>query len=160
MINEKIIIRQAILNDLQAMQDLFVQTILSICRHDYSPEQIAVWTSSIENTKRWTDKLMKQYFLIAEIHEKIVGYASLENNEYVDFLYIHKDFQRKGIAHLLYSALEAKAIDQGTTLLTSDVSITARPFFEKKGFKMVEEQINYIKGVEIINYKMNKELSK
>lgn len=140
------------------MQELFVQTIQSVCRYDYSPEQIAVWTSSIVNTKRWTDKLVKQHFLIAEIGDKIVGYASLENGEYLDFLYVHKDFQRQGIASKLCAEIEAIAIHQGTTLLTSDVSITARPFFEKKGFKIVAEQVNDIKGVEVVNYKMTKAL--
>lgn len=156
--NQQALIRLAEQRDLRAMQELFVQTIQSVCRYDYSPEQIAVWTSSIENTKRWTDKLMKQHFLIAEIGDKIVGYASLENGEYLDFLYVHKDFQRQGIASKLCAEIEAIAIHQGTSLLTSDVSITARPFFEKKGFKIVAEQVNDIKSVEVLNYKMTKEL--
>ena len=58
-------------------------------------------------------------------------------NEYFDFLYVHKDYQRQGIADNLYTEIQAKAIKQGTTLLTADVSITARPFFEKKGFKII-----------------------
>lgn len=155
---KRILIRHAKLNDLAAMQELFVETIEIVCRYDYSPEQIAVWTSSIENTKLWTDKLMKQYFLIAEIDNKLVGFASLENNEYIDFMYVHKDYQRRGIADNLYSEIQSQAIKHGTTLLTSDVSITARPFFEKKGFKIIAEQKNDIKGVEVINYKMTKEL--
>jgi len=158
MSNKRILIRRANLNDLPEIQELFVETIETVCRIDYSPEQIAVWISSIENTKRWTDKLMKQYFLIAETDNKIIGFASLENNEYVDFMYIHKDFQRQGIADKLYSKLEARAIKHGTALLTSDVSITAAPFFMKKGFKIKAEQKNDIKGVEVINYKMTKEL--
>lgn len=156
--NKRILIRQAKQNDLAAIQALFVDTIEAVCCYDYSPEQIAVWTSSIENTKRWTDKLMKQYFLIAEIDNKIVGFASLENNIYFDFIYVHKDYQRQGIADNLYSEILAKAIKHGTILLTSDVSITARPFFEKRGFKVIAEQKNDIKGVEVINYKMTLEL--
>lgn len=152
------VIRHAKQGDLPAMQELFVATIETICRYDYSPEQIVAWTSSIENTKRWTDKLMKQYFLIAEIDNRIVGYASLENNEYLDFMYVHKDYQRQGIADKLYTEIEVQAIRHGTTLLTSDVSITARPFFEKMGFKVMAEQKNNVKGIEIINYKMTKEL--
>lgn len=155
---ERIRIRQAKQNDLDELQKLFVDTINAVCRYDYSTEQIAVWTSSIENTNRWVDKLMKQYFLIAEIDNKIVGFASLENYEYFDFMYVHKDYQRQGIADNLYSEILAKAIKHGSTLLTSDVSITAKPFFEKKGFKVIAEQKNDIKGIEVINYKMTKDL--
>jgi putative acetyltransferase len=158
--NKRIMIRQAKLDDLAAIQELFVDTIEAVCRYDYSAEQIAVWTSSIENSNRWIDKLMKQYFLIAEINNKIVGFASLENYEYFDFIYVHKDYQRHGIANNLYSEILAKAIKHGTILLTSDVSITAKPFFEKKGFKVIAEQKNDIKGIEVINYKMTKDLRK
>ena len=55
------------------MQKMFVDTISTICKDDYSPEQIKAWTSSIENTELWTDKLTSQHFLIAEIDNKIVG---------------------------------------------------------------------------------------
>lgn len=137
---------------------MFVDTISTICKDDYTPQQIKVWTSSIENTQRWTDKLTSQYFLIAELDNKIVGYASLENNDYFDFLYIHKDFQRLGIADRLYTEIEKEAIKRKATILTSDVSKTARGFFEKKGFKTIARQTNIIKDVEIVNYKMTKQL--
>jgi putative acetyltransferase len=140
------------------MQKMFVDTISTICKDDYSPEQIKVWTSSIENTQRWTDKLTSQYFLIAELDNKIVGYASLENNEYIDFLYVHKDFQRQGIADRLYTEIENEAIKRKATVLTSDVSKTAKHFFEKKGFKTLNEQTNIINAVKIVNYKMTKQL--
>ena len=137
---------------------MFVDTISTICKDDYSPDQIKAWTSSIENTHRWIDKLTSQYFLIAELDNKIVGFASLENNDYFDFLYVHKDYQRQGIADMLYSEIEKEAISRNATVLSSDVSKTARIFFEKKGFKTIASQTNIIKDVEIINYKMTKTL--
>lgn len=151
-------IRFAKLSDLPEMQKMFVDTISTICKDDYSPEQIKVWTSSIENTQRWTDKLTSQYFLVAELDNKIVGYASLENNNYLDLLYVHKDYQRQGIAYRLYSEIEKEAIKRKATVLNSDVSETARRFFEKKGFKTISPQTNIIKDIEIINYKMTKTL--
>jgi putative acetyltransferase len=154
----KTVIRFAKLDDLAEMQELFVDTISTICKNDYSPEQIKVWTSAIENTKRWIDKLCSQYFLILEIDNKIAGYASLENNDYFDVLYVHKDFQRQGIANRLYCEIEKEAIKRKATILKSDVSKTAMPFFEKKGFQKIELQTHVIKNVEIVNYKMTKEL--
>jgi putative acetyltransferase len=159
MINTKISIRPALLSDLAEMQTLFVETIETVCKKDYSPEQIKVWTSSIEHTNRWTDKLQKQYFLVAHIEHKIVGYASLQETDYLDILYVHKDFQRQGIADRLYKEIEKEAIIKGSKILSSDVSITAKPFFEKKGFNTVLEQRNIINDVEIINYKMTKDLT-
>ena len=156
--NSKISIRFSKLSDLTEMQKMFVDTISTICKDDYSLEQIKVWTSSIENTQRWTDKLTSQYFLVAELDNKIVGYASLENNDYFDLLYVHKDYQRRGIADRLYSEIEKEAIKRKVTVLCSDVSETARRFFEKKGFRTIAPQTNIIKDVAIINYKMTKTL--
>jgi len=156
--NTGISIRLSKLSDLTEMQKMFVDTISTICKDDYSPEQIRVWTSSVENTQRWTNKLTSQYFLVAELASKIVGYASLDSNEYFDLLYVHKDYQRQGIADRLYSEIEKEAIKRKATILNSDVSKTARGFFEKKGFKIITPQTNIIKDVEIINYKMTKTL--
>ena len=94
--------RKSKLSDLAEIQKMFVETISCICRKDYSQEQIHAWISSIENTQRWMDKLTTQYFLIAELENKMVGYASLENENYLDLLYVHKDHQRQGIANRLY----------------------------------------------------------
>lgn len=156
--NPQISIRIARPDDLREMQEMFVETIRAICREDYTPEQIRAWTSAAGNIKRWTDKLKSQYFLIAEHGNKIVGYASLENNDYLDFLYVHKDYQRQGIAHRLYAEIEKEALKRKATVLRSDVSITAKPFFEKKGFIALEPQTHIVAGVEIVNYKMVKGL--
>ena len=151
----KIELRQANLNDLEEMQILFVDTIKSTCKNDYNKEQINVWTSSVKNMERWKSILSNQYFIIAEVENKIVGYGSLENGNYIDFMYVHKDYLRQGIANLLFKSLKKKSIKLGFDSLTSDVSITARPFFETKGFRIIKENKNVIKGVEIINYKMS-----
>lgn len=156
--SSKVSIRLSKLGDLKEMQKMFVDTISTICKDDYSPEQIKAWTSSIENTQRWIDKLSSQYFLVAELDNKMVGYASLENNNYIDLLYIHKDYQRQGIAGRLYLEIEKEAIQRKATVLSSDVSETAKRFFEKKGFKTITPKTNLIKGVEIKNYKMAKTL--
>jgi putative acetyltransferase len=152
----EIVIRPASLSDLAEIQQLFVDTISSICKNDYSPAQIKVWTASVNNIQRWMDKLTSQYFLIATLDNKIVGFSSLENSDYLDFLYVHKDFQRLGIACKLYNEIEKEAINRQATVLHSDVSITAKPFFEKQGFKSITPQTNLLQGVEIINFKMAK----
>jgi len=156
--NKNITIRRAIIDDMQEMQALFVDTIRSTCQKDYSEEQISVWTSSVENQSRWIEKLESQYFLIAETKGRIVGYASLENGNYLDFMYVHKDFMRQGIAINLYKALEKESKRKGVSTISSDVSITAKPFFEKIGFISVKENKNVMKGIEIINYQMRKDI--
>ncbi len=150
----KIKLRQARLNDLSALQELFVETIVSTCKKDYSDEQIKAWTSKVKNKDEWISRLSKQYFIAGLVDDKIVGFASLENGNYLDLLYVHKDFLRQGIASALYKVLKEESLRLGFDKLSSDVSVTALPFFKSKGFKVIKENKNLINGTEIINYNM------
>lgn len=159
LLQDPLTLRQAVLTDLDEIKELFTATITTVCTNDYTPEQIAVWASTVENSHRWYDAVASQFFLLAEIDDKIVGFASLENNTHIDFMYVHKDYQRQGIAETLMNELETEARDLHAMALTSDVSKTARPFFERIGFDVITKQLNPRKGVEIVNYKMSKKLT-
>lgn len=50
------------------------------------------------------------------------------------------------------------ARSEGTPALSAEVSITARPFFERHGFTVEAEQHPVKAGVELTHYKMRKEL--
>ena len=152
----EITIRHANIDDLPEILALYAEIIQQTCKNDYDQQQIRAWISSIENKARWTEALTRQYFLLAITENKIVGFASLENGDYLDFMYVHKDFLRKGIANKLFQALENEAKRLANFSMTADVSKTAQPFFEKKGFKVLKENKNMISGVEIINYRMVK----
>ena len=152
------IIRKGQIEDMSEMQLMFVDTITSVCSADYDIQQIKVWTSSIENVQRWNDILTEQFVLIAQEEGRIVGFATLRDGNYLDLLYVHKDYQRQGIAHKLYYEIENEAMSSGQTELTSDVSITAKPFFEKAGFQVINQQTVIRQGVEFTNFKMMKEL--
>ena len=154
----QIIIRKGGLGDLLELQQLFVDTVSNVCQTDYDSKQIKAWTSSTQNKTRWQDILTNQFVLVAQDKEIITGFCTLDNRNYIDLLYVHKDYQRKGIAHKLYLDIEQEAKRQLQTELTSDVSKTARLFFEKVGFQVINEQTVIVKDVELTNYKMTKKL--
>ncbi|MGE8429609.1 MAG: GNAT family N-acetyltransferase [Sphingobacterium sp.] len=151
-------LRKGILQDLQEMLILFSETIETVCADDYNNEQIAAWISSVNNQDRWHRLIEDQYFIVAMLNQKMVGFASLNHGNYVDVMYVHKDFQRQGIAQKLYKTLEDEARRQESTFVTADVSKTAKPFFEANGFKVSAEQIQIRTEVEIPNYNMKKNL--
>jgi putative acetyltransferase len=159
MIGSNIIIRHGRPSDLTELQQLFVDTIKTVCKADYSDQQINVWTSSIANKQRWSDIIENQLVLVAQEKDKIIGFCSLENFNYIDLFYVHKDKQGQGVAKQLYYYLESEAIKNGQKQLISDVSITARPFFEKIGFTVMSTQLVIRQEVELTNYKMKKELN-
>ena len=149
-------IRNSHINDLPELQELFAGTIREVCKSHYSSEQIAVWISTIENSQRWIDMLSHQFVLVALDGDKITGFCTLKGSNYIDFLYVHKDYQRQGIAHRLFRDIEEEAKKGRQTQLTSDVSKTARPFFEKMGFSVMAEQTVERQGIKLINFKMIK----
>lgn len=145
------------------MKSLFMNTITEICKSDYNHKQIEAWISDTKNNinkSYWQDVLTKQFVLIAQQDSKIVGFASLKNANHIDLLYVHKNYQRQGIANQLYSTIEFRTKQKHQSSLTSEVSKTAKPFFEKQNFSVVQKQIVRKNDVSLVNYKMIKSLDK
>ncbi|WP_313000115.1 GNAT family N-acetyltransferase [Chryseobacterium gleum] len=153
-----IIIRKGKEADLPEMLQLFAATIDAVCRKDYTPQQLEAWKSGAENEERWRKVIRDQYVVIALNENKIAGFCTLDQGDYIDLLFVHKDEQQKGIASILYQEIENEALRQHEKQLTAEVSKTARPFFEKIGFQVVQEQEVNVKGVTLTNYKMIKSL--
>jgi len=153
-----IIIEDASQEDIKEIQQLFFDTIHMICKKDYNVEQIEAWSSVKNDDEKWQEKILNQYFLVARADDKIVGFGSLENNNYLDLLYVHKDYQKKDIAKKLLTILEKKAEINRADKITADVSKTARSFFEKNGYKVIKEQKRKIRNIFLPNYRMVKKL--
>ena len=152
------LIRRSSKEDLVEILGLFYNTVLNVCKDDYNHDQLMAWVSSASNKDKWLSKMEQTHFIVALAGVRIVGFASLADRGYVDILYVHKDFQKQGIASKLLSELERKAKTLEVDLISSDVSITARPFFENKGYALLRTNINLINGVNLINYEMTKKL--
>lgn len=150
--------RKATISDLTEMQEMYIDTIKWTCKNDYSPLEIDAWVSGLNNVERWVKVIHSQFVLLAILEDKIVGYGTLKDGNYIDFLCVHKDSQRQGIADKVFNELELEAKKENSEIITADVSITAKPFFEKKGFVVKTKQKNIRLGVELINYKMEKSL--
>ena len=147
-------LRRANPSDLASVLELFTTTIEKVCSKDYSAEQIKVWQASADNHERWLAKITRDEFWVAETGKFISGFASLKNNSYIDLMYVHNDFLHQGIATRLLKKMTDLASQRLIRKITSDVSITAKPFFEKHGFKIIKENHLVLRGVAIMNFQM------
>ena len=143
---------------MDAIRPLFQETIENINKKDYNPAQIQVWAAAAQRIANWQKKVQEQYFIIAEQDDIIVGFASIETNGYIDFMYIHKDYQNQGIATSLLKDLESKAISIALAKVWANVSITARPFFKKRGFQITNISVKVIDNIEFENAVMEKSI--
>ena len=151
-------IRIAQLTDVDIIRQLFQETIETVNQKDYNAAQIRIWAAGAQRIANWQQKVREQYFIIAEQDDIIIGFASIETNGYIDFMYIHKDYQNQGIATSLLKDLESKAISIALAKVWANVSITARPFFKKRGFQITNISVKVIDNIEFENAVMEKSI--
>lgn len=156
--SHQIEIRIARQSDLVSLLNLFRNCVLTICRAHYSQDELTAWASACDNVQSWKNKIETQYFVVAHINEVLVGFGSLENNDLIDLLYVHKDCQGMGVASKIFESLSSMAGSQGIHTLKAEVSKTARLFFEAKGFVVARAQSKQMAGTLIENYQMIKDL--
>ncbi len=150
------IIRKATLEDNDQIRQLFYDTINNINVRDYNSEQIKLWSSGHLNIEKWNNNITEQYFIVCESNKTITGFSSITDKGYLDFMYVHKDHQGKGIATAMLSELELFADTNNIKEIWAQVSITARPFFKSKGFRITKEFITKIENVEFADAIMTK----
>ncbi|MCA1992370.1 MAG: GNAT family N-acetyltransferase [Coleofasciculus sp. S288] len=136
--------------------ELFYNTVHGINIRDYSQEQVNAWAPKSMNYQEWKDKLIQKISYVADDNGKIVGFGELEEDGHIDCFYCHKDFQGKGIGTKLLETIQSKAESLGIKRLFVEASITAKPFFEAKGFKVVKCQEVERRGIKFKNYAMEK----
>ena len=93
---------------------------------------------------------------VAELNGELVGYADLQANGYIDHFFVSGTHARRGIGSLLMKHLLGEAKALGLSELSSDVSRTAQPFYEKFGFVVIEQRRPERRGVIIPNALMKR----
>lgn len=152
----QVTIRQATPNDVDQIRFLFRETVTFVNSVDYTPEEISAWANCYKNVDSWVKNISEQYFLVATVDSSVVGFSSIVDNGYLDFMYVHKDFQRNGIAKKLLTEIEKYADTLPIKTIFAHVSKTARPFFETNRFIKTGEKINKVNNIEYANSVMVK----
>jgi putative acetyltransferase len=127
-------------------------------RADYSEEQVEAWAPRIPDPGEWHARMVARRTLVAEENGEVVGFAELEENGHLDMLYVRGDAVGRGVGRQLYEAAEHEARELGLEAVSTEASVTARPFFERRGFRVAREQTVIRRGVELTNFVMEKRL--
>lgn len=148
-------IREYIQSDCMELTELFYNTVHTVNAKDYTKEQLNVWATGKVDLEKWNQSLQEHYTLIAIENDRIIGFGDIDKTGYLDRLYIHKDYQRKGIATALCDKLEQVS---NITKIITHASITAKGFFEKRGYSIIKQQQVKRQGIILINYIMEKNI--
>ncbi len=140
-------------SDCKKLTELFYHTVHTVNAKDYTKEQLDVWASGQVDLAKWDQSLREHFSVVAVENEILVGFGDIDKTGYLDRLYVHADYQSKGIATAICNQLE-QAVSGN---IITHASITAKPFFEKRGYKVVKEQKVERQGVFLKNFVMEKE---
>lgn len=144
--------------DLDQVLQLFHDTVHAINIQHYSQEQVNAWAPEKPDRNRWAEQLRKRIAYVAKIGDQIVGFGDASKDGYIDHIYTHKDFQGLGIASAILQKLENALFELQVTHFETEASITAKPFFEKHGYRVIKSQEKMYGGSIFINYVMSKKL--
>lgn len=151
-------LRRVEANDLPLLHSLFEQSVRYSCIKDYTTEQINAWIDRA-SPSRWQELFTSDLLFVAAEETtsfQLAGFTSFNRQGYLHSMFVLPQNQRKGIATLLLNYAEDSMCRNHIPSLFAEVSLTARPFFEKHGFVAEEKQLIKVNGVEMINFRMRK----
>lgn len=137
-------IRRLLDDEYDNVVKLITQTVHTVCAKDYTKEELDAWAPENFDINKFRGNLSGCLNLAAFEKEMLVGFISVERSGYINRLYTHKDFLRRGIATALFKRAEDWARLKGIRELSLDSSKTAEGFYLKMGFKK--------SGLSVINH--------
>jgi putative acetyltransferase len=150
------VVREYTPSDLEAVVSLFQRSVHEVASRDYSPTQISAWAPEHPDREAWARRLETSGVFVCERKKQIVGFARIDTEGLIDLLYVHPEFQRQGVARELFAEVCSWAERRGIVHLRSEVSITARAFFESVGFRVVNPQVVERRGASLTNFVMER----
>ncbi|MEG0457157.1 MAG: GNAT family N-acetyltransferase [Oscillospiraceae bacterium] len=150
------IIRKYNSRDCVEIAKLFYDTVHTICLNDYTKAQLDAWATGKVDVVKWNKSFLEHNSIVTIKNNKIIGFADMDKNGYIDRIYVDKNYQRQGVATKMMKYLENTAIKNGVICFETFASITAKPFFEKFGYVVLYENIVIREGQYLKNYKMKK----
>lgn len=128
-------IRRLLDDEYEDVVKLITQTVHTVCTKEYTKEELDAWAPDNFDINKFKSNIYGCYNLVAFEKGKLVGFISATTGGYINRLYTHKDYLRKGIASALYNKVEEWAKERNIPELVLDSSKTAEGFYLKMGFE-------------------------
>ncbi len=139
---------------------IFVAAIDELAGDDYDEDQREAWKASADDAAAFAKRLAASLTLVATLNGENVGFASLKGADVIDMLYVDPASARRGVASTLIEALTRLAQARAAERLTSDVSDTGKPLFERLGFSAQRRNLVTVGDQWLANTTMSKTLAK
>jgi len=140
-------------SDLDDLLELFAASVYALAG-EYTPEQRAAWAPPDPDRAAWRERLSSGHVRVAQRHGRIAGFARTTDDGCIDLLYVHPDCVRRGVGGELLRDAVAWLGTCRVSPAWAHVSHTAKPVFERAGFRAVERRTVDRGGVTMDNWLM------
>ena len=144
--------------DLPGVIEVYSASIRCLAAPFYSPEQISAWAPATPDVEQWQQRLASLHTIVADCDGVLSGFASYRHDGYLDFLFTHPAFARRGVATRLYLRVESVLHSEDCPRVFTHASLAARPFFEHHGFHLDAEESVECRGTYLRRFAMHKAL--
>lgn len=147
-------------NDAASTLAVFLDAVTVTAAGDYAPAQIAAWSAPGErDLAQWNLSRSELGTVVAVVDGEVAGFTDVDATGYIHMLFVASRLGRRGVGRSLLADVERRSLERAAPSLTTNASITARPFFERFGFVVLAEQHPVTRGVRLTNYRMEKRLA-
>lgn len=143
--NSALHIRQAKANDASKLSHLIDQNAQLLLKPHYSALQLEIFLRYYSR-EAIIEKLQKQIIFCAEINNELVGTIALEGDFVVGF-YTEVSRVNQGIGSALLSYLENYASHQNLNQIRLSASPVGVQFYERRGWKKIQDMVVDYLGV-------------
>ena len=136
--------------DCEILAQLFYHAVHST--RAYTKAQQNAWAPQVP--QGWNEGFLANHTVVAEKAGQLIGFGDMDESGYLDRLYVHPAYQRKGVATALCDALETAS---SAERFLTHASLDAKPFFEARGYRVIRQQQVERCGILLTNFVMTKE---
>jgi len=156
--NDSVTIRAFRAEDAVAAAQIFFDAVHEGTKDHYSAAQRRAWGGAVPDPARWLARLSATTAFVAAQDGAVLGFMTIDADGLINFAFVSPAVAGAGVGWRLYRAVEEKARQLGVTRLHTEASLKAKPFFERQGLRVLQEQKVPVKGLKLTNFKMQKAL--
>jgi putative acetyltransferase len=92
---ESIHVRRCQPGEERSLFEIYFSAIHLVASHDYTAEQIQAWAPRNLDVVFWENKIREINPFVAELNGKLVGYADVQDNGYIDHFFVSGKHPRR-----------------------------------------------------------------
>ncbi|WP_367870255.1 GNAT family N-acetyltransferase [Luteolibacter sp. Populi] len=137
-----------------AIGRIFHEAVHQLASNDYTPDQLLAWSNGDIDFGSWQQRCGRKRPFVKELDGRAVGFMELDPDGHIDCTYVDPAYARRGVMSEIMAAVKREARAKGIAKLFAEVSITARPFFARHGFRHVRDNEVHVRGETLTNFIM------